>query len=240
MREDDGEAAPDSARLTGAMGARPDQVERVERAGSGPTRYRGLLVDFGGVLTTSVIEAFKAFCTSEGLEPDAVFQRLTESAEARRLVVELECGRIEEASFEPAFAGILGVAPEGLIDRLYAGSRPVPALAEAVLAARRAGIRTGLLSNSWGEGRYQRDRFGELFDAVVISGEVGLRKPDPAIYLLAARSLGLEPAACVFVDDFFVNLEPAEELGMATVLHDNDPGRTIAVLEELLGVPLRP
>jgi putative hydrolase of the HAD superfamily len=219
------------------MGTRPDQVER---AGSGTTRYRGMLVDFGGVLTTSVIDAFKVFCTSEGLEPDAVFQRLMESPQARRLVVELECGRIDEAAFEPAFAGILGVAPERLIDRLYSGSRPAQALVEAVLAARRAGIRTGLLSNSWGEGRYQRDRFGELFDAVVISGEVGLRKPDPAIYLLAAESLGLEPAACVFVDDFAVNLEPAEELGMATVLHEDDADRTIAALEELLGVRLRP
>jgi epoxide hydrolase-like predicted phosphatase len=219
------------------MGTRPDPLER---AGSGPARYRGLLVDFGGVLTTSVIDAFNAFCTGEGLEPDAVFQRLTESSQARRLVVELECGRLDEAAFEPAFAGILGVAPERLIDRLYAGSRPAPALAAAVLAARRAGIRTGLLSNSWGEGRYQRDRFAELFDAVVISGEVGLRKPDPAIYLLAAESLGLEPAACVFVDDFAFNLEPAAELGMATVLHDDDADRTIAALEELLGVRLRP
>jgi putative hydrolase of the HAD superfamily len=219
------------------MGTRPDPLEW---AGSGPARYRGLLVDFGGVLTSSVIDAFKAFCASEGLEPDAVFRRLTESSQARRLVVELECGRLDEAAFEPAFAGILGVAPERLIDRLYAGSRPAPALAAAVLAARRAGIRTGLLSNSWGEGRYQRDRFGELFDAVVISGEVGLRKPDPAIYLLAAESLGLEPAACVFVDDFSFNLEPAAELGMATVLHEDDADRTIAALEELLGVRLRP
>jgi putative hydrolase of the HAD superfamily len=74
---------------------------------------------------------------------------------------------------------------------------------------------------------------------VVISGEVGLRKPDPAIYTLAARSLGLDPAACVFVDDFEVNLEPAEKLGMATVLHDGDAGRTVASLEALLGVRLR-
>jgi putative hydrolase of the HAD superfamily len=219
------------------MGTRP---EPVGRAGSGPARYRGLLVDFGGVLTTSVFDAFNDFCGREGLEPDAVFQRLMESSEARRLVVELECGQIDEAAFEAAFAGILGVAPERLIDRLYAGTRPAPALAEAVLAARRAGIRTGLLSNSWGEGRYQRDRFGELFDAVVISGEVGLRKPDPAIYLMAAESLGLEPDACVFVDDFAVNLEPAAEFGMATVLHDGDADRTIASLEELLGVRLRP
>ena len=220
------------------MGTRPDGA--AARAGLGPARYLGLLVDFGGVLTTSVIDAFKAFCSAEGLQPDAVFQHLADSAEARRLVVELECGRLDEASFEPSFAGILGVSPGRLIERMFLHSRPAPDMTEAVLAARRAGIRTGLLSNSWGEGRYQRDRFGELFDAVVISGEVGLRKPDPAIYTLAARSLRLPPAACVFVDDFAANLQPAEQLGMATVLHDDDAGRTIASLEELLGVRLRP
>jgi putative hydrolase of the HAD superfamily len=208
-------------------------------APDGPGRYRGLLVDFGGVLTTSVIEAFQAFCGAEGLEPDAVFQRLADSQDARRLVVELECGRIDEAAFEPAFAAILGVRRDGLIERMWSRTRPDREFAETVLAARRAGIRTGLLSNSWGAGRYQRDRFGELFDAVVISGEVGLRKPQPAIYALAARSLGVEPSACVFVDDFYANLQPAQELGMATVLH-TEAGETTAALEELFGVRLRP
>ena len=219
------------------MDARGDGT--APRAGPGaPGRYRGLLVDFGGVLTTSVIEAFKSFCGAEGLEPNAVFQRLVESAEARRLVAELECGRIAEPAFEPAFAAILGVRPEDLIERMFSHTRPAPEVAEVVLAARRAGIRTGLLSNSWGEGRYQRDRFAELFDAVVISGEVGLRKPEPAIYTLAASSIGVAPEACVFVDDLYHNLEPARELGMATVLH-SDVEQTTAELEELLGVRLR-
>jgi epoxide hydrolase-like predicted phosphatase len=214
------------------------EVTAARASSDGPGRYRGLLVDFGGVLTTSVIDAFQAFCAAEGLEPDAVFQRLADSQDARRLVVELECGRIDEPAFEPAFAAILGVRPHGLIERMFSHTRPDRELAETVRAARRAGIRTGLLSNSWGEGRYERDRFAELFDAVVISGEVGLRKPEPAIYALAARSLGVEPSACVFVDDFYANLEPAQELGMATVLH-TDAGQTTAALEELLGVRLR-
>lgn len=219
-----------------AMDAREDGTARPGPDGLG--RYRGLLVDFGGVLTTSVIGAFQAFCGAEGLDPDAVFQRLAESPDARRLVVELECGRIDEAAFEPAFAAILGVRSDGLIDRMFSHTRPDPVVAEAVLVARRAGIRTGLLSNSWGEGRYERDRFAELFDGVVISGEVGLRKPDPAIYTLAARSIGVEPAACVFVDDFYANLEPAQELGMATVLH-SEAEQTTAELERLFGVRLR-
>ncbi|HEV8650675.1 MAG TPA: HAD family phosphatase [Actinomycetes bacterium] len=203
-----------------------------------PGRYRGLLVDFGGVLTSSVIGSFQAFCESEGLAADAIFERLVADPVARKLVVDLECGRIDEAAFEPGLATALGVQANGLIDRLFAGMLPEPEMPGVVLAARRAGIRTGLLSNSWGAGRYDRDRFGELFDGVVISGEVGLRKPDPAIYALGARSIGVEPDACVFVDDFPHNLEPARTLGMATV-HHTDPARTAAALEILLGVPLR-
>jgi putative hydrolase of the HAD superfamily len=203
-----------------------------------PGRYRGLLVDFGGVLTNSVIESFQAFCVAEGLAADAALERLVADPVARNLVVDLECGRIDEAAFEPGLAAALGVQPDGLIDRLFAGVLPEPEMPGVVLAARRAGIRTGLLSNSWGHRRYDRSRFDELFDAVVISGEVGLRKPDPAIYALGARSIGVEPDACVFVDDLPHNLEPARTLGMATV-HHTGPAQTVAALEELLGVPLR-
>ncbi len=191
------------------------------------------------MLTSSVIESFRSFCEAEGLAADAVFELVAADAAARRLVADLECGRIDETAFEPAFAAALGVRPGGLVDRLFAGMLPDAAMAAAVLAARRAGIRTGLLSNSWGRGRYDRRRFGELFDGVVISGEVGLRKPDPAIYALGARAIGVEPDACVLVDDLIWNLEPAQALGMATV-HHTDPARTIAALEELLGVRLRP
>jgi epoxide hydrolase-like predicted phosphatase len=73
---------------------------------------------------------------------------------------------------------------------------------------------------------------------VVISAEVGVRKPDPRIYELGARAIGLEPAACVFVDDLPGNLKPARELGMATV-HHTDAQDTVPQLERLLGVRLR-
>ena len=99
-------------------------------------------------------------------------------------------------------------------------------------------MRTGLLSNSWGDDRYDRSRFAELFDAVVISSEVGLRKPDPEIYALACERLGLAPERCVFVDDLGGNLKPAAAIGIATVKH-TEAAATIAELEELLGVSLR-
>jgi putative hydrolase of the HAD superfamily len=198
-----------------------------------------LLVDFGGVLTTNVFDAFADFCRAEGLAPDTVRDRFMTDPEARDLLGDLETGRIDEAEFEPRFAALLGVErAEGLIDRLFAGMVPEPAMLDAVRAARRGGVRTGLLSNSWGQERYDRATLEELFDAVVISGEVGMRKPSPEIYSLAAERLGREPERIVFVDDLPGNLKPAREIGMATVLH-RDAGATVAELEQHLGVSLR-
>ena len=77
----------------------------------------------------------------------------------------------------------------------------------------------------------------DLFDGVVISGIVGIRKPSREIYAMGAESVGLAPADCVFVDDLGFNLKPAKELGMATVLHSDAP-QTIVQLEALLGVTL--
>ena len=139
------------------------------------------------------------------------------------------------AEFEPRFAALLDVEPERLIDRLFAGMEPDTAMLDGVRAVRRAGFRTGLLSNSWGDATaYDPALLEELFDAWVISSEVGVRKPDPAIYELAAERLGLQPAACVFVDDLPGNLKPARAIGMATVLHRGDAAATLAEIRALL------
>jgi epoxide hydrolase-like predicted phosphatase len=111
-------------------------------------------------------------------------------------------------------------------------------MVNGVLAARRAGIRTGLISNSWGTRRYDFSQLNELFDGIVISGEIGIRKPAPEMYELGAERIGVEPEACVFVDDLPFNLDPAASLGMATV-HHVSAERTITELEGLLGVDLR-
>ncbi len=197
----------------------------------------GLLVDFGGVLTTNVFASFEAFCRAEGLEPTLVRDRFMSDPTARGLLEELELGRTSEAEFETRFAAVLGVEADGLVDRLFGGMQPETAVIDAVRAARGAGIRTGLLSNSWGPERYDRDQLSELFDTWVISGEVGLRKPDPAIYELAAEQLGLPAARIAFVDDLPGNLKPARALGMTTILHRNGE-QTVAELERALGVSL--
>jgi putative hydrolase of the HAD superfamily len=202
------------------------------------TRRTGLLVDYGGVLTTDLFHSFAAFCSAEGLDPQALRGAFAGDKEAARMLVAFEKGRLDEAEFEVALAGKLGVAPERLIDRLFAGISADVAMVEAVATAKRAGIRCGLLSNSWGH-RYDRTRWEELFHATVISGEVGIRKPDADIYVMAAERLGLPPQEIVFVDDIPHNLTPAEALGMATV-HHTDAAKTIAELEDLLGVGLSP
>jgi len=199
----------------------------------------GLLIDFGGVLTSNVFESFAAFCRDEGLPPDTVRDLFMQDRAAREALGDLETGRASEAEFEARFAPLLGVEPaEGLITRLFARMTPDERMIGGVAAARRAGIRTGLVSNSWGEEGYDRTRFTELFDTVVISGEIGIRKPAPEIYALAAERLGRAPERCVFVDDLAGNLKPARAIGMATVLH-RDAATTLAELEQHLGVSLR-
>ncbi len=198
---------------------------------------RGLLTDWGGVLTTDLFASFASFCEAEGLEAAKVRDLFRSDEAARDLLIEFECGRVDEREFERRFAAMLGVDEEGLVERLFAGSAPDARMLGAVKAARDAGIRTGLISNSWGVDRYPQQLMDELFDGVVISGVVGIRKPAPEIYAMGAQAVGLAPDECVFVDDLGFNLKPAKELGMATVLH-TDAEQTIVQLEDLLGVAL--
>jgi len=194
--------------------------------------YAGLLVDWGGVMTTDVFASLAAFAETEGLAPDAVARLLRHDETARGLLDDLETGAAEPAEFERGVAALLGVAPDGLISRLMARVRVDETMVEAVRAARRAGVATGLVSNSWGPGGYPRDLIADLFDGVVISGEVGVRKPRPEIYRLGAEAIAVPPARCVFVDDLRGNLRPAEELGM-TVIHHTSAHETAGRLAAL-------
>ncbi|HXR73990.1 HAD family phosphatase [Actinocrinis sp.] len=202
----------------------------------GPGR-RGLLIDFGGVLTTSVFASFAAFEQTEGLDQLAVARLLRDDPRAAKLLVGLETGGAADAVFENELAVLLGVSPAGLIKRLLGGTRPERAMTDAVRQLRRAGVRTALVSNSWGAASYPEGLLNDLFDAVVISGQVGLRKPDPEIYRLAAEKVALDPAECVFVDDLPTNLSPAARLGMGVIRHIT-PAATIAELAGIFGIEL--
>jgi putative hydrolase of the HAD superfamily len=198
----------------------------------------GLLIDWGGVLTTNLYVSFGAYCARSGIDPQTMVQSFRENPECRELLIALEKGTLDESGFEQRFAAILGVEPKGLVDGLFAGVGPDEAMIEAVRRARQAGIRTGLISNSWGVHRYPHELFAELFDGIVISGREGMRKPSRRMYELGAERAGVAAGACVYVDDIPFNLAPAEKLGMATV-HHTAAETTVPQLERLLGIPLR-
>jgi putative hydrolase of the HAD superfamily/hydrolase len=212
-----------------------------------------VLFDFGGVLTTSLGEGFARFFTESGVNPErfrdviAEAYQLPDVTDLERwhrsgMVADLETGRLSVAEFDAMLAAALSEgleAPldsEGLARRLFGDLETNPDMVEVVASARERGIATALVSNTWGEAPAMRELRG-MFDAVVLSHEEGCRKPEPRIYLLAAARIGVEPEACVFVDDIPTNVEGAEAVGMAGVLHHH-AALTVPRLEKLLGVRL--
>jgi epoxide hydrolase-like predicted phosphatase len=223
-------------------GRRPSEAAR---SGSMKT----LLLDFGGVLTTPVRESFAAFARDEGIDPEALWRCMRDVARTGDDPFTLvETGRIDLDEFDRRLADLFNtslgcaIVADNLKVRLFSRVGPDEAMIGAVRRAREQAVPTGLISNSWGgnygEGGYQREMFDELFDHVVISGEVGLRKPQPEIYLLAAERFSAEPSECVFVDDFKVNADGATAVGMRGIQHTT-ADETIPQLEEFLGVALR-
>jgi putative hydrolase of the HAD superfamily len=199
---------------------------------------QGLLLDFGGVVTTDFFASLGAYCERLGLPHDSFRNLVTTDPTGRELYHQVERGELSQSDFEQKIAQLLGVQPTGLIQGLLADLRPEPLMADAITRARMAGIRVGVITNSWGTAPYDpyaAHQLSQRFDAVVISSQVGLRKPDPAIYRLAAEELAIPPVRVVFVDDIAANLQPARELGMA-VIHHVDPASTVHELERLLGL----
>jgi epoxide hydrolase-like predicted phosphatase len=214
-------------------------------------KLRALVVDYGGVLTEPLADSMAQWCANEGLDP-AEFGRVMKEwlgtsygeESLDNPVHALERGELAIPDFELALAQRLrtidgaGVEAAGLLSRMFSGfEHPQPTMLTALRRARAGGLSTALLSNSWGLD-YPREGWDELFDAVVISGEVGLRKPQPEIYQLAATRLGHRPEECVFVDDLAPNIRGAATTGMVGILH-RDPEQTIDELEALFGLPLR-
>ena len=208
--------------------------ENRDTAGHG---YRGLLVDWGGVMTTDLFASFRAFCEEAGLEPDTIRRRFREDRESRNLLIALETGKLSEEEFEPQFAAKLGIDGAGLIDRLFAGSSVDERMVAAVAAARAAGVRTGLISNSGAPGATTARCCRACSTASSSPARWVFASPRPRSTRWAPTASDSLRRDCVFVDDLPFNLEPAAELGMATV-HHVSPDQTIPQLEELLEVKL--
>jgi len=206
----------------------------------GAAEPAALLIDYGGVLTASVVEAFSAACASIGVDSQGFLSEAFAASQATDSpFVLLELGRISGEEFSERLTPVLRRHASGPVDghQFFAAVQNETwdldaAMTAAVSGFIAAGVPTVLVSNSWGKSEtYPWDQL-PAFTAAVVSSDVGVRKPDRDIYLLAAERVGVDPPGCVFVDDLEVNLAPARELGMTAVLH-RAAATTIAELARL-------
>ena len=203
--------------------------------------------DFGGVLTTSPFEAFARFERERGLPAD-IIRRTNASNHWENAWAKFERAEVDIETFDSLFAAeslALGAAVRGkdVLPLLSGDLRP-----EMVEALRRvkAKFKTGCITNSLpanaigsigGRSLYIAEVMA-LFDHVIESAKIGLRKPDPRIYRMMIEALGVDPGHCVYLDDLGVNLKPAREMGMTTIKVLNAP-QAIAELEAATELMLR-
>jgi putative hydrolase of the HAD superfamily len=203
-----------------------------------------VLVDFGGVLTTSVLAAFEVFGASVGAASGLVLELLRNDAACRKLLVEHESGGIDAGAFDRGFAERLhahGVAvePDQLSVRMQAGLRRDDDTVQLIEQLRAAKVPIALVSNAFGRDCYAGFDLNALADVVVISSEVGIRKPSRGIYAIACERLGVTPEQAIMIDDLQQNLDGAARLGIAGVLH-TDAADTRKQLDERFGIRSAP
>ena len=192
---------------------------------------QGLIVDWGGVLTMPIHTAIGSWLKVSGVDQShygAVVRRWVEPDEQLppedSPIHRLERGEIAVEEFEHLLSAALAqegsaVEAQGLVGRMFADLAIYEdSMTSLVTRARAAGIRTGLLSNSWGN-EYDRSDWHQMFDVVVISGEVGMRKPERNIFELTLDRIGLPAVECVFVDDMPHNVVAAAQTGLAGIVH---------------------
>jgi putative hydrolase of the HAD superfamily len=209
-----------------------------------------VITDWGGVMTSPIMDTVRAWLDAEGIDHESYAAVMRpwvvgayDPAGDGTPIHALERGECTTEEFERLLASLLvrrdgrQVPPEGLLTRMFAATVPCEPMYAAIQTLHGNGVPTCLLSNSWGSDAYPRQVFGRMFRAVVISAEVGMRKPEERIFLHAAGLIGLAPSECVFIDDLEANVRVAEATGMRGVLH-TEPGETVARLGELLGMPL--
>ena len=203
-----------------------------------------VLFDMGGVIVSGPWEGFAAHERDNGL-PDGLVRRINSTDPDSNAWARMERGEIGLEEFAVAFEGeaaALGYRVDGMAVLDGLGGELIPDVAEAVRRCSER-LKTGLLTNNYAPMKSSK-RSAELaevlgwFDAVIESSVVGVRKPDPAFYDLACEALGVEPAACVFLDDLGVNLKPARAMGMTTI-KVVDPDDALAELEAAVGFPVR-
>lgn len=182
--------------------------------------------DFGGVLTTSPFEAFARFEKERGLPAD-IIRRTNAANHFENAWAKFERAEVDLATFDTLFAAeslALGAEVRGRdVVPLLSGD-PRPEMVEALRRVKQK-FKTGCITNnlpanaigsSGGRALYVAETMA-LFDHVIESAKIGLRKPDPRIYRMMTEALGVDPKNCVYLDDLGVNLKPAREMGMTTI-----------------------
>ncbi|MEQ8840452.1 MAG: HAD-IA family hydrolase [Acidimicrobiales bacterium] len=207
-----------------------------------------VLFDFGGVILSSPFDAFNAYEAEIGLERDTIRTINATNPDANAWA-RFERGELDPVGFIEVFereASALGhsVDARRVLDSLRGRVRP-----EMVEALRRCGerLKTAMLTNNFRDpaagGGSSHDPESELgsifamFDEVIESSVVGVRKPEPRFYEIACERLGVRPDECVFLDDLGVNLKPARAMGMTTIKVE-DPAVALAELESVVGFSL--
>jgi putative hydrolase of the HAD superfamily len=203
---------------------------------------KALLIDFGGVLTSSVFDSFREYAGGVGPDPLLVEQLFREDGLSQDALVAHETGKVPIEEFEIIFAERLNhhgatVEPEGLVSQMTQNLKPDLAMIEATRAVGEAGFRTVLVSNSLGYEAYEGYDLEELLDEVILSGHVGVRKPSRRIYEMGAEAAGVDPKDCVMVDDLAQNISGAERLGMQGIVHLHSAD-TIEVLGQMFELDL--
>ncbi|SEM83521.1 HAD-IA family hydrolase [Bradyrhizobium sp. OK095] len=205
-----------------------------------------VIFDFGGVLTSSPFEAFSRFETERGLPVD-IIRRTNTANHLENAWAKFERAEVDIETFDHLFAEesrALGAEVRGrdVLPLLQGDLRP-----EMVEALKRikAQFKTGCITNNLpanaigsmtGRSLYVAEVM-VLFDHVIESAKIGLRKPDPRIYQLMIETLKVDPKACVYLDDLGVNLKPAREMGMTTIKVASG-AQAIAELEAATGLKL--
>jgi len=204
--------------------------------------FRAVLFDLGGVVVGSPLEAIAAYERELGVAPNAVNRIVVDAGEAGAWA-RLERGEVDLETFFPAFeadcaaAGVRLSARE-LMTRVGAVTQPRPAMLEAIRRIRAHGLITGAITNNWIAENSATAALAPLFDLVLESAVLGLRKPDPRIFTLACERLQIAAPETIFLDDIGANLKPARALGMTTI-KVADPDQALIELEGLLAISLR-
>jgi putative hydrolase of the HAD superfamily len=209
--------------------------------------FEAVIWDFGGVLTSSPFEAFARFEAERGLPAD-IIRRTNAANHLENAWAKFERAEVDIETFDKLFAAeslALGAEVRGkdVLPLLAGDLRP-----EMVEALRRikSKFKTGCITNNLpanaigsagGRTLYIAEVMA-LFDHIIESAKIGLRKPDPKIYRMMVEALAVDPKRCIYLDDLGINLKPAREMGMTTI-KVRDAGQALNELEAAIGLPLR-